>query len=118
MNGEVVSSCFDKTVQIMIRPLDHQMHVIKKVISTRQRLHKLRAKRNIIHEMAVHDVEVQPVSSAANGPRHFFREAAPVGSKDTRGNDDFLRVVKLSHGSAPCGNPRRGQCAGGTAHAK
>jgi hypothetical protein len=25
--------------------------------------------------MAVHDVEVQPVSSAANGPRHFFREA-------------------------------------------
>ena len=71
----------EKSRNVVIRSLDHQVYIEKDVVGLVDSLHELRAEGNIIDEVAVHDVEVQPVSARANSSGAFLFQLAPVGSQ-------------------------------------
>ena len=81
----------------LIRPLDHEMHVIKTIVRARHCLHELRAEGNVIDKVPVHRIEVQPVHSGADRPRHFVGHPAPVRREYARGDDALGRIVILPH---------------------
>ena len=46
--------------------------------------------RDVVDEVAVHDVEVQPVTAALDGAGTFVRDAAEVGGEHRGGNDPVV----------------------------
>ncbi len=62
---------FDKARQIEIRTLDHQMNVEWQRRLTPDRLHELRTEADVVDEMPVHHVQVQPVRPGVLGAKHL-----------------------------------------------
>ena len=68
VDGEKVGTRFKETRNIVVWPRDHEMDVEKDIIRGVDGFHHRRAEGDIIHEVSVHDVEVQPIGAACNGP--------------------------------------------------
>jgi hypothetical protein len=64
VNRQYVGAGFRETVEIVFRIHDHQMHVDRHLREFAARFDDLRAERQIRHEDAVHDIDVQPVGAA------------------------------------------------------
>ena len=63
MNGDRVGACFDKARHVMIGVFDHEMHIERQFRILSDKIDNCRAEGNIIDEMPVHDVAVNPVGS-------------------------------------------------------
>src|SRR6266481_1122223 len=77
----------------MIGMLDHEMHIERQFGLFAHKPNDGRAERNVVDEMAVHDVAMDPVGSGLFDLMDFLAQAGEVGGQD-RGGDEHL-----GHGS-------------------
>ena len=90
----------DEAVDVAEGLIDHEVHVERQVGDAPPGSHDIRAEGEVGHEVAVHDIEVQAVHA---GPLELVDdavEAAEVGVKDARGDEDAVRVPS-GQGSHP-----------------
>ncbi len=72
MDGDAVRSRRNESGQVVIRTGNHQMHIQENIVGRVNRLHHRWAEGNIIHKMAVHHIEMQPVGSRVDRTRGFL----------------------------------------------
>ncbi len=77
--------------------LDHEMDVERKFGVFSHRRDDRRPERNVIDEVAVHDVEMQPIGAGFFGAMDLGFETGEVRGEDGWSDEDFLmRHRKLS----------------------
>jgi len=76
--------------QVMIGMFDHEMHVERKLRLFSHGRDQSRSERNVIDEVAVHDVEVQPICARFFGPMDLAGEIGKIGGEDGRSDEDFF----------------------------
>ena len=79
-----------ETRQIMVRPRDHQVHVQRQFDGLLHRRDHRRAEGNVVHEMAVHHVEVQPVRPGGLDAPGFLAELGEIARQQRRGDDGLF----------------------------
>ena len=89
MHGDNVGAGLGERFEIRIARRDHQMNVERLSGVAAQRLHHVRSDRDVGDEMAVHDVDVDPVGAGGVDRAHFFAEFGEVGGEDRRGDDEW-----------------------------
>ena len=92
VHGDVVAACGDKAVEEMIGPGDHEMGVEEDVVGLVDGLHEGGTEGDVVHEVAVHHIEVDPIRACGDRAAHLFIQSRPVGSEDGRGDDAGGRV--------------------------
>ena len=109
MHGDDVGAGFGEGFEIRIARRDHQMHVERLLGVRPDRFDDIRPDRNVGHEMAVHDVDMDPVGAGGIDRAHLFAEFCEIGGEDRRGDDERARTgfaVRLTRHSG-AGNARR-----------
>src|SRR5215469_15112127 len=84
-----------KTRKKMIRAFDHQMHVQRNCGDLAYRLNYGRAKRNVVYEMTIHDIEMQPVTSGSLGPADLHAKLQEVGGQNGWCNDNWFALHRI-----------------------
>jgi hypothetical protein len=88
MHGDRVRPCFDETRNVMIRSLDHQVHLERKLRQFAHGGDDRRSEGNIIDEMAIHNVEVKPVRARLFHASNVMAESREIRSKHGRRDYD------------------------------
>ena len=86
-----VCAGFDKSRRVMIGMLDHQVDIERKLGLLAHKIDNRRPEGNIIDEMSVHDVAMDPISAGFFGGADFIGQAGKIGSENGGRDDDFLR---------------------------
>ena len=88
VKADEVHSCPDEAVKVVVRPFYHQVGIQKAV-----RPHRFsdggadfRAKGDVVHKVAVHDVQMQPVGTGVKGPPRFLPNAGEISGQQGRGD--------------------------------
>ena len=87
VNDDLVGAGSGKRFQQNFRLGTHEMNVEKHFGQRADGAHDCRAEGNVRHEMAVHDVKVQPVGAGTVGACGFLAKAGGVGGEQ-RGRDN------------------------------
>ena len=87
VDGDVVGSGLDEAVEEVVRAIDHEVDIEEDVVGFVDGGDELGAEADIVDEVAVHDIEVEPVDACADGAGAFVGETAPVGGEEGRGDD-------------------------------
>ena len=99
MDRDVVGAGAGEVGDIPLGAGDHQMDIDRQRGRLADDLDDRRPQRQVRHEVAVHDVDVDPVHSGVLHGPHLVREMTEVSGKD-RGGDLFhgrtIRKVALS----------------------
>src|SRR6266851_5614824 len=82
-------SRFGKRLQEHLRSLDHQVGFDGQRRRPADRLHRMRPESEVGHEVAVHDIDLDPVGARGLRLLDLFGEAPDVGRKDRRNNLDL-----------------------------
>ena len=88
--------------QIGVGRRDHQMDVERPRGEAPQAFDDRRPKRNVGHEMTVHDVEMVPVGAGLLDRADLFGKPREIGGEDRRRDCDFT-----DHPACPFVAPRR-----------
>ena len=96
VNGDQVGPRFEKSWDVVLRLLDHQVHIEENIIGCVNSFHHCRSERDIFNKMPVHDVEVQPICASGDRPRAFFRNTGKICSQYRR-CDDAVGVAPFFH---------------------
>ena len=75
-------------LKIGIARRDHQVHVEHLFRVAANRLHHIRADGDVGNEMAVHDVDMDPVGAGGVNRPDFLAELGEIGGEDRRGDDE------------------------------
>ena len=78
----------------MVGVLDHQMDVERKLSVLADALDDRRSKGNVIDEMPVHDVAMNPVGARSFDPSDFLGEAREIGGKNGGGDKNRHGVME------------------------
>src|SRR5436305_7039049 len=78
---------FEEARQVMIGMLDHEMDIERKLGVFSHGRDNGGPERNVIDEVAVHDVEVQPVCAGCFGAMDLGFEMREIGGEDGRSNE-------------------------------
>ena len=96
VDGDVIGTGFEVVVQVVIRPADHQVGIEVGVRDDpADGLDELRPVGNVLHKVAVHHVEVQPVGTGGQRPVALVAELRPVRGQQGRGDDPSGEVGHL-----------------------
>ena len=82
MNGDRVGACLDKTRHVMIGVLDHEMHIDREFRIPSDQIDNCRSEGNIIDEMSIHNVAVNPVGASLLDSLDFVSQSGEVGGED------------------------------------
>src|ERR1041384_5334688 len=93
MDRDRVRAGLDKSRQVMIVMLDHQMHIERKLGLFTNKTDDRRSERNVVYEMAVHDIAVEPIRTGVFDYVDIVRESGEISGQN-RGGDEHL-----GHGS-------------------
>ena len=93
MDGDDVGAGFGEGVEERIDRRNHEVNVERLGGVRPKRLHHRRTDRQVGHEMAVHDVDVDPVGAGLIDRAHFLAEPGEVRGED-RGRDDGHGAIK------------------------
>jgi hypothetical protein len=66
----------------MIGVLDHEMHIDREFRIPSDQIDNCRSEGNIIDEMSIHNVAVNPVSASLFDPSDFVSQSREVGGED------------------------------------
>ena len=88
MHGDDVGARLGEGFEIGIARRDHQMHVERLLGVGPDRFDDIRADRNVGHEMAVHDVDMDPVGAGGIDRADLLAELGEIGGEDRRGDDE------------------------------
>ena len=105
MDGNDVRAGLGEGVEEGVDGRDHQVDVERLRRVRAKRLHHARADRQVGDEMAVHDVDVDPVGAGRVDRADFLAELREVGGED-RGGDE-----RRGHARRLDGIKRGGQAA-------
>ncbi len=81
MDGDDVGAGLGEGLEIRIAGRDHQMGVEDLFGRAAYGLHDRRPERNVGHEVAVHDVDMDPVGASRVNGAHFVAQFSEVGRK-------------------------------------
>src|SRR5262249_48733038 len=84
MNKKGIGTGLDKFIKEEVRGRDHEMSFELQRSQVSERLHDRSSHRNVGHEMAVHDVDVNPVRPCLNRFVDVCRKMAEVRSENRR----------------------------------
>ena len=112
MHTDHIRPRLDETLQVMIRPRDHEVHIEKDVIELVHALHQRRAEGDIVDKMAIHHIEVHPVRPCSHSPLHLCFQAGKIRRQQRRGHKPLIkmlcahteiqtRIDRESHGKTP-----------------
>ena len=74
----------------MIRPRYHQVNIQRPRRTLSRGRDERRSKRNIIHEMPIHDVHMQPVGSGLLRANDFLSQSPKVAGENRRSDDEWI----------------------------
>ncbi len=94
VHGDQIGPGVDEALEVMIRPGNHQVRVEKDPARPVGRRHHLRAEGDVVHEVAIHHIQVHPVRPRSHRAPDF---AADVGEirRQQRGGDHAV-VISLA----------------------
>jgi hypothetical protein len=72
----------------VIGMLDHQMDIERQACFLANEPHNVWSERNIVDEMAVHDVAMNPIGARRFDAMDFFSEPREICRKNGRGDDN------------------------------
>src|SRR6476619_6343168 len=84
MEGEDSGTSRSEVVEVVFRPLYHQMHIQGMIRDFSQRTDHRSAECEIGNKVSVHDIDMEPLGSACNGTFHLFSQASQVSTQHTR----------------------------------
>src|SRR4029453_16508187 len=93
MNRNRVDSCIDETSQIVISMLDHQVNIKRQTREFANGRDHSRAKRNVIDEMTVHDVAMDPIGSGPFDLAYLIGQSGKICGWNRRRNQHALNRV-------------------------
>lgn len=101
VDGNQVCSRLQKARDVVIRPLDHEVHIEKNIVGGVNGFHHRGAKGDVINKMSVHDVEVQPIGPTCDCPGTFFHDTGKIcgqhgGGDNPVGIAPFLHLLGLA----------------------
>ena len=82
MDGDAVAARLRKSFEIWVGRRDHQVAIEIGLRVRPQRLDDIRAERDVRDEMAIHDVEMDPVGTGSNDVAHFLSELGVIGGEN------------------------------------
>src|SRR5437762_8426128 len=88
MDGDGIRAGFKKTRQIMIGPFDHEMNVEPQLRMLAHGRDDGGPERNVIDEMAVHDVEMKPVGTSVFHTMDLRFEIREIGGENGWSNQN------------------------------
>ena len=88
VDEEMIGTGLGKGGEMAFRLDDHQMHVERLLRAAAHRLHDQRPDRDIRHEAAVHDVDMNPVGAGRLDGANFIGKMSEVRRQDRRRNDN------------------------------
>ena len=93
----MIGAGFGEGFEIRIARRDHQVHVERLFGVRPDRFDDVRADGNVRHEMAVHDVDMDPVGAGGIDRAHLLAQFREIGGEDRWGDDEraghgFLRA--------------------------
>jgi hypothetical protein len=97
VNVHLIGAGFRKRFQENFRLGTHEMDVEEHFGQWTDGLHDGRAEGDVLDEMAVHDVEVQPVGRRSIGAPGFFFQAPEIGGEQRRRNIHVGGQYRLEH---------------------
>ncbi|OJU11012.1 MAG: hypothetical protein BGN86_09675 [Caulobacterales bacterium 68-7] len=97
VHGENVGARLAIGLEVGIDRGDHQVHVDRDLHVWLQRLHHHRADGDVGHEVAVHDVDVQPVGAGGLHGPNLFPEAREIRRQDGGGDDRAVGAAGQGH---------------------
>ncbi|MNW57924.1 hypothetical protein D3C74_357600 [compost metagenome] len=65
MNSNYMCSRFCECRDVLFRIFNHEMHIKRQLCQWSNRSHNERAKRKIWYKMSIHDIDMNPIGSAA-----------------------------------------------------
>ena len=86
-----VCAGFDKSRRVMIGMLDHQVDIERKLGLLAHKIDNRRPEGDIIDEMSVHDVAMNPICAGFFSGANFIGQAGKIGSENGGRDDNFLR---------------------------
>ncbi len=89
VDGNGIRAGFEEAGQIMIGMLDHEMNIERELRQLAHRGDDRGPKGNVIHEMAIHDVEMHPVSARFFGAPDFGGELGEIRGEEGRSDQGF-----------------------------
>ena len=101
MDGDQVGAGARERLEVRLVRRDHQMHVERLGRQRPQRTHHFRTEAEIGHEVAVHDVQMDPVGAGGVERAHLLAEAREVGGRI----DGAISTRSLMTGPALVGEP-------------
>ena len=87
VDGKVRRTRRGKGLQISLRLLNHQVHVEWKRRGAAVRPHQERTHRQIRDEVAVHDIDVNPIGAGLLTSLDLVPQTQVIGRNNGRGND-------------------------------
>src|SRR5205085_6703337 len=88
MDGDRIRSGVEEARHIMIGPLDHEMNIELQGSVFAHRRYDGGPERNVIDEMAIHDVEVQPIGAGFFHSMNLRFEIREIGGENGRSDED------------------------------
>ena len=82
MHRDDIGAGLGESLEIRVARRDHQMHIEHLLGVRAQRFHDVRSDGDVGDEVAVHDVEMDPVGSCRIDRADFFAQLAKVGGKN------------------------------------
>jgi len=104
VHGDDIGAGLGERFQIRIAGRDHQMHVEHFLGVAAQRFYRIRADRDVGHEVAVHHVDMDPIGAGRIHRAYFLAELGEVRRQDRRGDDEWALhrlLAKISYRSSP-----------------
>jgi hypothetical protein len=78
----------------MIGVLDHEMDVERQIGELANNRDDSRAEGNVIDEMSVHDVAMNPIGPSFLNPAHVIGQSGKIGGEDGGGYQDSMHGMK------------------------
>ncbi len=94
MEGEHIGPGVGELSQVMLRLLNHQVHIQRPVGEASNGADQRGAEGKVGDEMTIHDIDVEPVRPTGNRALNLLAKPAQVSAQDTRRNSD-------AHGGVP-----------------
>src|SRR5208337_3051766 len=88
VDGDVVAARLGEGFQIGVARFDHQVTIEHLVGMWPKRCDERRPEGDVVHEMPVHHVEVNPIGAGRGDVAHLLAEFGKVGRQDRRRNSD------------------------------
>ena len=97
MNGQDIGARFRERIEERVDGSDHEMNIERQFTVPAKRFDDSRTDGEVRNEMAIHDVDVNPIGPCFIDRADFFAEFRKIGGKDGRGDDRGAGA--LDHGS-------------------